>query len=159
MKKLFLIFVSLISANALFGAAVLRRVASTRIGFRRFYSTANKTHADYVDDAAQHIPQSKLMQNLLEEFTHIERIHPATVLKASFLSVEEQEEIILKALLQAEKEGKPEHKLVKTETFIRNFISDSTQARRNAPEAFETARRARIFWGRYHYDLNPQRSN
>lgn len=136
----------------MFSSAILRRATSLNTtGLRRLCSTTEKNHAYYVDAAAQHIPQSNLMQNLLEEFTHLERIHSATVLKASFLSLEEEQELILKALIQAEANNKPEHKLDNLEKFITTFISDSRKAKEEYPDAFNKARAMRNFWGKYYH--------
>lgn len=152
MKKLRIIFLSLISINALFGAAVLRRATSINTTIlRRLCSNTVKTHAYYVDAAAKHIPQSDLMQNLLGEFTHLERIHSATVLKAAYLSSSEEQDLILKALIQAEEEHKPDHKIDNLENFIKKFISESKNAKHKNPQTFEEARRMRNFWGKYYY--------
>jgi hypothetical protein len=149
MKKSFILFISLVLAIPTSCTPALKRtlhINLTRI-FRGLSTIEiDQTHPDYVDEAAQLIPENTFILQLLNPR---ERTHPAAVVMAAFLTLEQRQDVILKALINAETNNMSESDLIASEEEIESFFSSCDTAKDKAPKAFEQSRKMKNFWNHY----------
>ncbi len=136
MNKLFALLIVLFSTTSIFSASSLKQLSKLPL----------KT---ILDKLAKNVPEN----NFLQQF-FVQKNHTGTVVEATQLSQEKQQDIIINALIQAETRKASPRKLFKIEKALVTFFKKADQVNQSYPEVFNQARKNMNFHGRHNYALS-----
>jgi hypothetical protein len=141
MNKLFALLIVLFSTTSVFSASSLKQLSKLPL----------KT---ILDKLAKNVPENNLLQQIF-----VQKNHTGTVVEATQLSQEKQQDIIINALIQAETRKASPRKLFKIEKALVTFFKKADKANQSYPEAFDQARRNMNFHGRHNYTFSHREGN